>query len=113
MIEKELRNGIILTADDFGKSETANRNILLLARAGKIDRISIMADGNFSEEEIENLLSTGVELDIHFELIWQKRRRNILRDNTFRQGIVFLVNYLWGDWPVPEHPRSGTASVKR
>ncbi|MDD5490140.1 MAG: ChbG/HpnK family deacetylase, partial [Candidatus Moranbacteria bacterium] len=42
-----------------------------------------------------------------------KRRRNILRDNTFRQGIVFLVNYLWGDWPVPEHPRSGTASVKR
>ena len=72
-----------------------------------------MIEGDFSEEEIKNLLGSGVKLDIHFELIWQKRRRNLLEDNTLRQGIVFLVNYFWGDWPVPEHPRSGKVSVER
>lgn len=113
MIEKNIRNKIIISADDFGKSESANRNILKLAEAGKLDRISVMIEGDFGEKEIEKILATGVKLDIHFELVWQKRRRNLLRDNTLRQGIVFLVNYLWGDWPVPEHPRSGASSVKR
>lgn len=112
-MEKTNRKNLIISADDFGKSELANKNILRLAEVGKLDRISVMIEGDFDEKEIEKILATGVKLDIHFELVWQKRRRNLLRDNTLRQGIVFLVNYLWGDWPVPEHPRSGAASVKR
>lgn len=112
MLQKKRKN-IILTADDFGKSELANRNILKLAEAGKLNRVSVMIEGDVSEKEAERLLAANVKLDIHFELIWQKRRRNLLRDNTLRQGIVFLVNYLWGDWPVPEHPRSGTREVKK
>jgi len=112
MLYKKRKN-IILTADDFGKSEKANRNTLKLTRMGKLDRISVMVDGDFSKKEIEELLASNAKLDIHFELIWQKRRRNLLRDNTLRQGIVFLVNYIWGDWPVPEHPRSGAKSVSQ
>ncbi len=113
MPEKINRKNIILTADDFGKSEAANKNILRLAEAGKLDRVAVMSEGVFLSGEIERIKKAGVKLDIHFELIWQKRRRNLLSDNTLRQGVVFLVNYLWGDWPVPEHPRSGSAAVKR
>lgn len=113
MLDKETRNKLIISADDFGKSEQANRNILCLAEAGKLDRVSVMVEGNISEEEAERLRTANVKLDIHFELIWQKRRRNLLRDNTLRQGIVFLVNYLWGDCPVPENPRSGAKGVRK
>ena len=104
---------MIISADDFGKSESANKNILRLAETGKLDRISVMIEGDFEEKDIEKIMAAGVKLDIHFELIWQKRRRNLLWDNTLRQGIVFLVNYLWGDWPVPAHPRSGVVSVSQ
>jgi len=113
MIGADVRKNLILSADDFGKSELANRNILRLAAAGKLDRVSVMVEGNVSEKEVERLFAAGVKLDIHFELVWQKRRRNLLRDNTLRQGVVFLVNYLWGDWPMPEHPRSGAAEVRK
>ena len=110
-MDKIIRNNFILSADDFGKSEKANENILRLARQGKLDRVSVMIDGDFSKAEIAELLAAGVKLDIHFELIWQKRRRRLLHDNPLRQGIVFLVNYMWGDWPVPENPRSGSQMV--
>ncbi|MFH0930285.1 MAG: ChbG/HpnK family deacetylase [Candidatus Moraniibacteriota bacterium] len=113
MPDDEIRKKIVLTADDFGKSELANRNILRLAKSGRLDRVSVMADGNFAPGQIEELIETGVKLDIHFELIWQKRRRNLLVDNTLRQGVVFFVNYIWGDWPVPENPRSSAKAVRR
>jgi len=80
---------LIISADDFGKSKLANKNILKLAEAGKLDRVSVMIEGDFDEKEVEQLCSANVRLDIHFELIWQKRRRNLLKDNTLRQGIVF------------------------
>jgi predicted glycoside hydrolase/deacetylase ChbG (UPF0249 family) len=108
----EKRRKIVLTADDFGKSELANRSILKLAKLGKLDRVSVMSDGIFASGEIKELAATGVKLDIHFELIWQKRRRNLLVDNTLRQGVVFFVNYIWGDWPVPENPRSSARAVR-
>jgi predicted glycoside hydrolase/deacetylase ChbG (UPF0249 family) len=107
------KQNIILAADDFGKSKQANENILKLSRVGKLDRVSVMIEGDFSEKEIRDLLAAGVKIDIHFELIWQKRRRNLLKDHTLRQVAVFFVNYLWGDWPVPEHPRSGSREVDR
>jgi len=84
---------LIITADDFGKSELANLSILKLAKLGKIDRVSVMTDGIFAPGEIEELAATGVKLDIHFELAWQKKRRSKVKDNTARQGIVFLANH--------------------
>jgi predicted glycoside hydrolase/deacetylase ChbG (UPF0249 family) len=113
MSEQIKRNNLIISADDFGKSDLANRNILCLAEAGKLDRVSVMSNGNFGSGEIQRIVNSGVKLDIHFELVWQKRRRNLLRDKTLRQGIVFFVNYSWGDWPVPKNPRSGVRAVKQ
>jgi predicted glycoside hydrolase/deacetylase ChbG (UPF0249 family) len=113
MVEKNVRDKLILTADDFGKSEIANKNILYLVEAGKLDRVSVMVGGILKKEEVERLLSAGVNLDIHLELVWQKRRRNLLKDHTLRQLAVFFVNYLWGDWPVPAHPRSGKLDVEK
>ncbi|HLM84005.1 MAG TPA: ChbG/HpnK family deacetylase [Candidatus Bathyarchaeia archaeon] len=84
---------LIIAADDFGKSELANQNILRLAKAGKLDRISVMSDGHFSPEEAEELKNFGAKLDIHFELDWQKKRRHLLNDSVLRQGMVFLGNY--------------------
>jgi len=110
---QEKRQNIILTADDFGKSRRANENILKLVRVGKLDRVSVMIGGGISEKEAADLLAADVKLDIHFELVWQKRRRNLLKDHTLRQVAVFFANWLWGDWPVPEHPRSGARSVNR
>ena len=103
---QEKRKNLIVTADDFGKSELANRNILRLAKFGKLDRVSVMSDGIFASREIEELISSGVKIDIHFELVWQKRRRGKMKDNTARQGIVFLMNHfrasqrkkIRGDW---------------
>ena len=109
----EKRKNLIITADDFGKSELANRSILKLAKSGKLDRVSVMADGVFAPGEIEDLVATGVKIDVHFELVWQKRRRNLLSDKALRQVAVFFVNYIYGDWPVPENPRSGKKSVKK
>lgn len=113
MLEENKRKNLIITADDFGKNELANRNILKLAKAGKLDRVSVMADGVFAPGEIEELKNTGVKLDIHFELVWQKRRRNLLSDKALRQVAVFFANYMYGDWPVPENPRSGKNAVKK
>jgi len=89
----EKKQNIILTADDFGKSELANRNILALAKLGKLDRVSVMANGDFAPEEIEELVKTDVALDIHFELAWQKKRRIILKASAVKRGANFLVNY--------------------
>lgn len=90
---QEKRKNLIITADDFGKNELANRNILRLAKLGRLDRVSVMADGVFAPGEIEELIETGVKLDIHLELDWQKKRRGKMRDNTARQGVVFLMNH--------------------
>lgn len=87
------RKNLIITADDFGKSELANENILKLARLGKLDRVSVMADGDFAAGEVEELIATGVKLDVHFELAWQKKRRGKMKDSTLKQGIIFLVNH--------------------
>jgi predicted glycoside hydrolase/deacetylase ChbG (UPF0249 family) len=108
-----IKENIILVADDFGKSAKANENILNLARAGKLDRVSVMVDGNISAEEAKELLASNVKIDIHLELIWQKRRRNLLGDRALRQIAVFFLNYVWGDWHVPENPRSGKKSVSK
>ena len=109
----EKHKNLILTADDFGKSAKANENILKLARAEKLDRVSVMIEGDISEDEVKELLASNLKLDIHFELIWQKRRRNLLTVKPHRQAAVFIVNYLWGDWHVPKNPRSGARAVKQ
>lgn len=79
-------NPIIFSADDFGKSDTANRNILNLAKLGKIDRVSVMINGNFSKEEVSELLGSKIKLDIHLELSKNKEEYN----GIFIRSFLFL-----------------------
>ncbi len=97
----------MLTADDFGKNEQTNEKILELAEAGKLDRVSVMAGGDFGPEEIGRIKKTGVKLDIHLELDWQKKKRRMTKDNTMRQGIVFLANHFRGNRKNKENGDSG------
>ena len=59
---------VIFSADDFGQSALANKNILRLVRAGKIQRVSVMAEGKFTKEEVKELLHSKVKLDVHLTL---------------------------------------------
>ncbi|MBM3256490.1 MAG: ChbG/HpnK family deacetylase [Candidatus Moranbacteria bacterium] len=59
---------IIFSADDFGKSERANKNILKLIKLGKIQRVSVMVNREIDKTEIAELLKSGVKLDIHLEI---------------------------------------------
>ena len=62
-------NNLIISADDFGVSEKANRAILELARDKKIDRTSVMMGGKISKDEVKDLLESGVKIDIHLHLL--------------------------------------------
>jgi len=94
VIENKYRKYIIFSADDFGKSELANSRILNLAEAGKLDRVSVMANGNFSQQEIRRIKKTGVKLDIHLDLANVPRRERKLKKGILGRGAVFLLKHL-------------------
>lgn len=90
------RKNLIISADDFGKSELANRNILKLVKAGKLDRVSVMADGNFNQKEVEDILNTGVKLDVHLHLYNRLEDMEKIKESFIKRVIIFLSNYLLG-----------------
>lgn len=94
MMEKTNRKTLIISADDFGKSEAANKNILRLAEAGKLDRVSVMANGNFSPEEIIRIKKTGVKLDIHLDLADVPKKEKNLKKGVLTRGVVFLLKHI-------------------
>ena len=96
MLEKKRKKNLVISADDFGKSELANRNILRLAEVGKLDRVSVMADGNFSKGEIERLAVSSVKLDVHLSLDNFLENRNEVKEGFAKRVLVFLGNYLFG-----------------
>ena len=84
-----ITKNLIIAADDFGASEKANRNILKLAESGKLGRVSVMTEGQFSPEDIERLKKTGVKIDVHLDLF------NGIEEH--RRGIVSrLLTFFWG-----------------
>ncbi|OGI25136.1 MAG: hypothetical protein A3J76_02915 [Candidatus Moranbacteria bacterium RBG_13_45_13] len=90
------RKNFIISADDFGKSELANRNILKLAKAGKLDRVSVMADGNFNQKEVTDILDTDTKLDVHLHLHNRLENMEKIKESFVRRIIIFLSNYLFG-----------------
>lgn len=95
-MEKTNRKNLIISTDDFGKSELANRNILRLAEAGKLDRVSVMADGHFGKGDMERLAIAEVKLDIHLHLKNRLEDWEKIKEGFFKRGIIFLSNYLFG-----------------
>ena len=95
---------LIISADDFGKSASANKNILKLAKLSKIQRVSVMVNGKFSSAEIKKLLLSKVLLDIHLTLSsdtmnFESGILNIDQDSKFKiqnskRLIKFIILYL-------------------
>ncbi|EKE25328.1 MAG: YdjC-like protein [uncultured bacterium] len=63
------RKRLIISADDFGVSSRANRNILFLISLGKIDRVEVMSNGIISPNEVDELSRSGVKIDIHLDIL--------------------------------------------
>ena len=85
------RKEFILSADDFGLSPLANKNILALIRSHKLDRASLMVDGTFTPKELEELKASGIRIDIHLDLSGSKKKRKKIKENALIRGFVFLL----------------------
>lgn len=90
------RKNLIISADDFGISQLANKNILLLAQAGKLDRVAVMTNGKFSSEEIEALKKTGVKLDIHLDPDSEISNKRKLKAGALSRGFIFVFKFISG-----------------
>jgi predicted glycoside hydrolase/deacetylase ChbG (UPF0249 family) len=112
------REKLIISADDFGLSSSANEKILALAGSGKIDRVAVIVSQNFNnnlssdihcyssechtnvsvfKEDALKLLKYPVKIDIHFTLPGNiKNRRGI-----FRRSLFFLAKYFSGKVSAP------------
>lgn len=86
-------NHIIISLDDFGISQKANINFLELLKTKKINRVSVMVNGQISKDEAQALLDSGAKLDIHLDIhgrICQKRK---FKKNAFESICSFIFNY--------------------
>ena len=72
---------IIVSADDFGQSPSANKNILELLAQNKLQRVSVLINGKFSLEEIRLLINSQVKIDIHLDL------SDLLRNHSIPEKI--------------------------
>lgn len=84
------RKKIVLTADDFGVSPRANRNILHLTSLGKIDRVAVMTYGNFTDKEIEQLQRSGVKIDIHLDILHEFHDERKGRQSAIWRVVEFI-----------------------
>lgn len=91
---KSIRESFIVTADDYGIRQTAEP-ILRLVHEGKVDRVAVLIH-YVSAEQAAALLSTGVKIDLHLELIRLLRSGERVRDNILARGISFVFRYLSG-----------------
>jgi len=90
------RENLIISADDFGLNEKTNDNILQLMKLGKLDRVSVMIGGKFRKEQIEELLDSGIKLDIHLHVgtVADWNRKNQKKENLIFRTIRFLIEHL-------------------
>ena len=93
-MEKERRKNIIISADDFGVSHQANKNILALVKLGKINRIAVMTQGFLSAQEIEALKKTNVKIDLHLDLADHIPLKRTLRAGIFFRTAKFLFAHI-------------------
>lgn len=76
----------IISADDFGISEIADKNILKLAENGKIDRVSVMPSFKLKTDHIERLVKSRCKIDIHLNI------ENLQNSPKRKQaGIVYRI----------------------
>ncbi len=92
-------HNLIISADDFGVSAEANRNILILAKENKIDRAGVMMGGRISREEAAALSASGIKIDIHLHLLdadYFAKRSGESDRNALRRIFLFALDVLSG-----------------
>ncbi len=85
------RGRIIVTADDFGLNSQTNRNILYLLSLGKINRVAVMAHGQISPAEVDELIRSHVKLDIHLDILHEFDENKAKRTGAIGRGIDFCL----------------------
>jgi predicted glycoside hydrolase/deacetylase ChbG (UPF0249 family) len=90
------RKRLIVSADDFGVNSRSNRNILYLVSLGKIDRVGVMVNGTMSPKEIDELVRSGVKLDIHLDIFKEFRKNRRKGSGAAVRVAEFLFLYLTG-----------------
>ncbi len=86
---------LILSADDFGINQKTNNNILELIRLKKIDRVAILVDGLLSQSEINQLVNSGIKLDIHLNLDKLSKKKNSGKFKEWALGRIIYFLYLY------------------
>lgn len=80
---------IILSADDFGQSAIANKNISELVKLGKIHRVAVLINGFVTGEELDEIWTHQAKVDIHLTLPEGLRKRG----GFLRRTAFFLKNH--------------------
>ena len=88
------RKRLIITADDFGVSLRANRNILYLISLGKIDRVGVMTNGEFTDKELDELVRSGVKLDLHLDILHELGDKRSKRIGAIKRMFNFFLKFL-------------------
>lgn len=97
-ITKQAKARLVRSADDYGIRDTV-RSILPLAKAGKLDRVSVMV--RFcTPADATALALTGVKIDIHLDLIGLMGRGADPGQSTLRRGLHFTARRFMGYIPV-------------
>jgi predicted glycoside hydrolase/deacetylase ChbG (UPF0249 family) len=86
------RKKFILSADDFGISPLANKNILVLLKAKKLDRVSLIVDGIFTAKELEKLRTSGVKIDLHLNTDSKKKHKKGIKESAFLRAVAFSLS---------------------
>jgi len=89
-----IRERFIITADDYGIRQTAEP-ILRLVHEGKIDRVAVLIH-YVSLDQAKALLSSGVKIDLHLELIGLLKSGAKVRESPLFRGINFFMRYTTG-----------------
>lgn len=90
------RSRLSIAADDFGVSERANRNILYLVELGKIDRVAVMVRGSISDLEKEQLIRSGVKIDVHLDILHELDQDRKQRSGALLRAAGFVGKILTG-----------------
>jgi predicted glycoside hydrolase/deacetylase ChbG (UPF0249 family) len=107
-----LRKKLIVSADDFGIRNVAEV-ILPLAKQGKIDRVAVLINYVTSQEQVAELLATGVKIDIHLELINLIKSGEKADESTLFRGLNFFVRYVFGKVKTSDVERSWLSQIER
>jgi predicted glycoside hydrolase/deacetylase ChbG (UPF0249 family) len=106
---------IIVSADDFGQSPGANKNILCLLSQKKLQRVSVMIEGKFSQEEINLLINSRVKIDLHLDFFSLLKNDPAGRKKTSAFGRLgaFFKDYLSGRISVPKIEKDWTQQLEK